>query len=147
MPKSTRNDRGTYEVGYGKPPKATQFRKGQSGNPSGRPSKRPTLADAARKALNSQVGVRDGDKVRRITQFEAVVRRQLEMAMKGDQKAADLVLRLAQLFADGANSRSSDPVDGSELTQDMQNQVLADFLALNGLEPTSDKDDRGEEAS
>ena len=29
-----------YEVGYGKPPKDTQFRKGASGNPGGRPRKR-----------------------------------------------------------------------------------------------------------
>ena len=27
----------SYEVGYGKPPKETRFRKGQSGNPKGRP--------------------------------------------------------------------------------------------------------------
>jgi hypothetical protein len=29
------------EVGYGKPPRHTQFRKGQSGNPGGRPRRRP----------------------------------------------------------------------------------------------------------
>ena len=28
-----------YEVGYGKPPKNTQFQKGVSGNPKGRPKK------------------------------------------------------------------------------------------------------------
>ena len=33
------HDNENYEVGYGKPPKANQFQKGQSGNPSGRPKK------------------------------------------------------------------------------------------------------------
>ncbi len=28
--------KGSYEVGYGKPPKQTQFKKGQSGNPLGK---------------------------------------------------------------------------------------------------------------
>ena len=31
-----------YEVGYGKPPRHTQFRKGQSGNPGGRPRRTAT---------------------------------------------------------------------------------------------------------
>ncbi|MBL4544643.1 MAG: hypothetical protein JKP95_01895 [Oceanicaulis sp.] len=34
-------DQSEYEVGYGKPPKATQFKKGQSGNPRGRPKMQP----------------------------------------------------------------------------------------------------------
>lgn len=33
-----------YEVGKGKPPKGSQFRKGQSGNPGGRPKPRPTTS-------------------------------------------------------------------------------------------------------
>lgn len=34
---SNANDDRNYEVGYGKPPKRTQFQKGRSGNAKGRP--------------------------------------------------------------------------------------------------------------
>lgn len=34
--------KGDYEVGYGKPPEHSQFKKGQSGNPNGRPRKAKT---------------------------------------------------------------------------------------------------------
>ena len=34
-----KNTSDSYEVGYGKPPKSTQFEKGVSGNPKGRPKK------------------------------------------------------------------------------------------------------------
>ena len=30
-------DKRDYEIGYGKPPKQTRFKPGQSGNPRGRP--------------------------------------------------------------------------------------------------------------
>jgi hypothetical protein len=36
---SEENMSDSYEVGYGKPPKDTQFKKGSSGNPKGRPKK------------------------------------------------------------------------------------------------------------
>jgi len=39
MPPKTRRD---YEVGYGKPPRDTRFKEGQSGNPRGRPPERRT---------------------------------------------------------------------------------------------------------
>ncbi len=46
-----------YEVGFGKPPKATQFRKGESGNPRGRPKGRRNLATELHAALNETVTV------------------------------------------------------------------------------------------
>jgi hypothetical protein len=41
-----RDNEGDYEVGYGKPPRDTRFKRGQSGNPRGRPSARLAVAAA-----------------------------------------------------------------------------------------------------
>lgn len=44
-----------YEVGYGKPPKHTRYRKGASGNPAGRPKGQRNLATILAHALEEQI--------------------------------------------------------------------------------------------
>lgn len=43
------------EVGYKKPPKASQFKPGQSGNPKGRPKKKKMTDEEALKIVNEFV--------------------------------------------------------------------------------------------
>ena len=83
-----------YEVGYGKPPKATQFQPGMSGNPKGRPKAQPKTEDLILKEAARLVRVRVGDKVIHLSRREAVIRQLFQQAMEGDIKVAALLLPL-----------------------------------------------------
>ena len=53
--------------GYGKPPKHTQFKPGQSGNPKGRPKGRRNLATEINEVLNATVPITENGRPRKVT--------------------------------------------------------------------------------
>jgi hypothetical protein len=55
-----------YKVGYGKPPKATQFKRGRSGNPKGRPKGSRKLATDLAAELGERITIREDGRSRRI---------------------------------------------------------------------------------
>ena len=76
-------DSSKYDVGFGKPPEATRFRPGQSGNPRGRPrgskNRMPALNEERLKTIVLEeayrtIKVRDGEKSISIPMAKAVVR-------------------------------------------------------------------------
>jgi hypothetical protein len=81
-----------YEVGYGKPPVHTRFRKGQSGNPSGKPKKVLSEDEILLRDLSSKVPVTEGGKQRHMSKLEVVLKQQVKLAMKGDPKAVRIII-------------------------------------------------------
>lgn len=77
----------TQQVGYKQPPKSTQFRKGRSGNPRGRPKnrRREIPYDIV---LGQMVTIREDGKERRVTAAEAFLLQLAQKGLAGDSAAA-----------------------------------------------------------
>jgi hypothetical protein len=94
-----RDGEGDYEVGYGKPPKKSQFRKGQSGNPKGRPKGSKNLAGLFRSICNERVRItgRYGT-AKYMTKLEASITQLVNKAASGDLKAIREIVYLSKQF-------------------------------------------------
>ena len=66
-----------YNVGYGRPPTATRFQPGRSGNPRGRPKGRKTLIALVRTALEQPVMAITENGVTRPMSFKEAIARNL----------------------------------------------------------------------
>jgi hypothetical protein len=93
-------------VGYGRPPVHTRFRKGQSGNPTGK--RRHSSAEHAQKIFFQEayrlLTLREGDKVTRMPAVQAMLRSQIACAVKGNVAAQRAVIQWL-LQAPGAEAR------------------------------------------
>jgi hypothetical protein len=75
-----------YEVGHGRPPAEYRFKKGQSGNPKGRPRGSKNLMTLMEHELEQQVPVQENGHRRKITKREAMVKQLINKAVLGDLK-------------------------------------------------------------
>jgi hypothetical protein len=96
MPKPKEN----YLVGYKKPPRATQFKKGQSGNPNGRPKGSKNFATHIAAIAARKVSVHEKGKERRISMIEAILLKLMAKALGGDMAATRLAISLMQVSHD-----------------------------------------------
>jgi hypothetical protein len=81
-----------YEVGYGKPPRHTRFKTGQSGNLRGRPNGSHNLSTLLSEALNEPVVVAENGGRRSISKRRAIITQLVNRSAKGDLRALKILL-------------------------------------------------------
>jgi hypothetical protein len=124
-----------YAVGYGRPPRATQFVPGKSGNPRGRPKGSRTVGAILQDILRQKIAVTENGKTRRLNALEVTLRRLVNEAMRSDAKAMKLLLALVDRYAETTEAK----VQLGELLAEDQ-AILAQYL----LEPKASAEELAE---
>ncbi len=124
-----------YMVGYRRPPKKFQFRKGQSGNPSGkrkRGSPAPDLKAELEHALNKEVTFRSGKQQKTFTKGAAGIEQLVDQFAKGDRNARrDLMLLSEKLGVDLTNREALQSAIEDAVSAENE-ALLADFVKRHG---------------
>ena len=117
------DDHSHEEVGYGKPPRHTQFRKGVSGNPRGRPKGTRTWATILKRTLQERVVINENGVRKTVTKLEAMFKQWGNKAASGDLLATR---HLTPLYI-AAEAETAPELDRSSLSETDQ-KVMARFL-------------------
>jgi hypothetical protein len=122
------------KAGYGHPPKHSQFKMGQSGNPTGRPKRAPSFKADLTAELNAMLTVTENGKSSRVSKQRALINSLVDAAMT-DPRAVNTLLALMRHFGVGAEEQpietTVDEVDleflESHLAQERKKQKSSSF--------------------
>lgn len=130
------------ERGYGKPPKENQFKKGMSGNPSGRPKKDKVFKSMScilREKLLREIEVTVNGKPRKMLMLEAVIAKQEMSALQGNVQSAKLLLALGEKHIPG-NLSIQELMEGRSVFEwtPEQEARFTEAMILEGHKPDND---------
>jgi Family of unknown function (DUF5681) len=105
-------------VGYKHPPRANQFRPGQSGNPSGRPKGVRNFRSELREELSEVVTVRDGEREIQVSKQRALIKALVAAAIEGNQRAAASVLAICvRMLADAEDDEAIERAEDADIVE------------------------------
>jgi hypothetical protein len=107
-----------YEVGYGKPPIASRFKKGNTANTRGRPPKAKDLAAMLKRALDAPAVVVENGARRKVTKREIVIAQLVDKCAGADLRATKILLDMLHKLERGtaatpAETAASSSGDGT----------------------------------
>lgn len=113
------------DVGYRRPPRHSQFKKGVSGNPRGRPKGTRSFKADLISELQEKITVVENGRERRVSKQRAFVKTLTAAAIKKDIRAVSALLACMRYFGvDSDENRREEPdVDARDL------KILENYLA------------------
>jgi hypothetical protein len=118
--------KGAYEVGFGKPPRSTKFKPGQSGNSKGRPKGAKNFATALEEELNASVPITENGKRRKIAKRQVIAKLLVNKAATGDLRAIPLLLNETRIqeghFADATPDEIFDTAEDQKVIDSILNR-------------------------
>ncbi len=117
------DDDGTYDIGFGKPPKHSRFRQGVSGNSKGRPKGRLNLATVLARTLQEKITITENGVPKSVTKLEAAVKQLVNKATSGDLLAVRQLINIAA-SAGLADGDAREKANFSEVDLKVMNGVL-----------------------
>ncbi len=124
-----------FSVGYGRPPKHSQFKPGQSGNPKGRRKGQRNIHTVLKEALGQRITIREGNRTRSLTKLDGVIVTTVNGAVKGDAKALASLITLMRLL--GMTGEPPAANEQKPFTADDEG-LIADFLRRRASETDID---------
>ena len=123
-------------MSYKNPPKDTQFKKGQSGNPKGRPPKHkkrtPTLADDLRQELEEKVMVNKNGEVVCVTKQRALLAAVTTAAINGRIGQQRLMVQLCSMPVGTAEGDTSTAEELEQLDETLLLELSKLGLSFDG---------------
>jgi hypothetical protein len=122
---------GTKQVGYRNPPEATRFKKGQSGNPTGRRKGSLNVATVFARTLREKVVVNENGQRKTMTKFEAAIKQSVNKAASGDHRALQLLVSLSREAETRESQAQPNSLTLSESDQKVMEGIMKRFQAVN----------------
>jgi hypothetical protein len=126
-----------YKVGYRRPPKSGQFKKGESGNPNGRPKGSRGLEKVVLDELKTKITVNENGRSKRVKKIEVIAKQVVNKAVTGDSKSIALLIGVSQRHEEKLAAKASPlietlPEEDKQVMESLMERMQAQFNADKG---------------